>query len=93
MKLVVLLSLSPEKYTGASEASSKWVVKTKNYSTISKKWVSKRPFSIKMKQKSGWARPHPAYPTPTRLRMLKILKKIKETYDGFKQLWPLDPCP
>ena len=49
--------------TGASEASSKWVGKTKNYSTCSKNWVGKRPFSIKIKQKSEWARTNPA-PTP-----------------------------
>ena len=48
-------------YTGASEASSKWVGKTKYYSTCSKKWVGKRPFSIQIKQKSGWARAHPAH--------------------------------
>ena len=53
--------------TGTSEASSKWVGKTKYYSIGSKKWVGKtkyysigskkwvgkRPFSIKIKEKSG----------------------------------------
>ena len=52
---------------GASEASSKWVGTVKNYSTVSKKWVGKCPFSIKVKQKSGWARAHPAHPAPTPL--------------------------
>ena len=39
--------------SGASEASSKWVGKTKNYSTGSKKWVSKHFFSLKIKNKVG----------------------------------------
>ena len=47
------------QHSGASEASSKWVGKTKYYSTGSKKWVGKRLFSIKFKQKSGWVRAHP----------------------------------
>jgi len=53
--------------TGALEASSKWVSKTKNYSTGIKKWVGKRPFLIKIKQKSRWARAHPAHQAPTPL--------------------------
>ena len=57
--------------TGALEAASKWVGKTKNYSTGIKKWVGKRPFSIKIKQKSGWARAHPAHPAPTPLLLIK----------------------
>ena len=52
-------------YTGAEEASSKWVGKTKNHSTGSKKWVGKFPFSIKVKQKSGWTRALPVHPSPT----------------------------
>ena len=52
---------------GASEASAKWVGITKNHSTGSKKWMGTRPFSIKIKQKSGWARAHPAHPAPTPL--------------------------
>ena len=54
-------------YTGASGASSKWVGTIKNYSTDSKKWVGKCPFSMKVKQKSGWARAHPAHLAPTPL--------------------------
>ena len=52
---------------GASKASSKWVGKTKNYSYGSKKWVGKHSFSIMIRQKSGWARAHPAHPAPTPL--------------------------
>ena len=49
------------------EASSNWVGTIKNYSTVSKKWVGKCPFSIKVKQKSEWALAHPAHPAPTPL--------------------------
>ena len=49
--------------TGASEASSKWVGKTKNYYNGSKNWVGKHPYSIVIRQKSRWASAHPA-PTP-----------------------------
>ena len=34
--------------------------KTRKYFTGSKQWVGKCPFSLKVKQKSGWARAHPA---------------------------------
>ena len=47
------------KYSGASEAFSKWVGKTKNYSTASKKWVVKHSFSLKIKQKSAHLAPPP----------------------------------
>jgi len=52
---------------GASEASSKWVGKTKKFSKVCKKWVGKLLYSIKIRQKSGWARAHPAHPAPTPL--------------------------
>ena len=38
--------------------SSKWVGKTKYYFSVYKKMVDKFPFSVKIKQKSGWAHAH-----------------------------------
>ena len=62
--IAILLNVS---ITGALEASSKWVGKTKIYSTGSKKRVGKGPISIKIKQKSGWARAHPTHTALTPL--------------------------
>ena len=61
-RTIKLTSLS-----GASEASSKWVGKTKNHYTGSKKWVGKHFFSLKIKQKSGWVRAQPTHPASTPL--------------------------
>ena len=52
--------------TGASEASSKWVGKTKNYYNGSKKWVEKHPYSITIMQK--------AHPAPIPLIKVKLFK-------------------
>ena len=57
----------PVHVSGAQEPSSKWVGKTKNFSSGSKKWVGKYPFSIKVKLKIGWAHAHPAHPASTPL--------------------------
>ena len=51
--------------------ASKWLGKTKKYSNGSKKWVDKNPYSIIIRQKSGWARAHPAYPAPMPLKPLE----------------------
>ena len=81
--LLCFLTLK-EYFSGASEASSKWVGTTKNYSTGSKKWVGTRPFSIKIKQKSGWARAHPAHPAPTPLENIYLYKpETPEPYSFF----------
>ena len=56
---------------GALEDSSKWMDKTKDYSTGSKKWVGKYPFSMKVKQRGGWARANPAHLAPTPLASVK----------------------
>ena len=61
--------------TGASEASSKWVGTTMNYSNGSKKWVGNRPYSLMIRQKSGWARAHLAHPAPTPLVKDRLLFK------------------
>ena len=71
--------------TGALEASSKYVGKIKKYSTGGKRWVGKLLFSVKMKQKSGWARTYPAHWAPTPLSKLNsyfllTLKHAKHSY-------------
>ena len=34
------------------------------YYSSSKKWAGKHPFSLKIKQESGWPRAHPTHPAP-----------------------------
>ena len=71
-------AFAPQCPAGVSEASSKWVGKTKNYYNYSKKWVGTHPFSIMVRQKSGWARVHPAHPAPTPLGHQRRGKDVQE---------------
>ena len=71
----VFESMSNSKIeSGAHEAFLKWVGNIKDYSTISKKWVSKHPFSFEVKRSSWQVHSHYAvphsptvHPTPTPL--------------------------
>ena len=71
---------------GASEASSKWVGKTKNHG--SKKWVGKFPYSIKIRQKSGWAHAYPAHPASTPLYLISnMIFMLKYLYVRMYLVW------
>ena len=85
-KMLIYLTFvqyTTDNHPGASEASSKWAGKTKKYSTGNQKWLGKRPFSIKIKQKSEWARAHPAHQAPTPLSSISMLLLMNMSYEKF----------